>query len=196
MQHSASHHHTANTHEHFPILKALNILHKITRRQRGVPENSRSLAIAMQQASGSAESQSQFWTTFWAMHAQREAAPANNWVIIEGSEWALNINNIPETTHPDFELHNDCSFIRLSQQNLALHELQHGNARWKPKRGSVIWNLDAERYSQSTNEVVVHGEPVMPAYRQNAYCHCGRCNWIWFLRGWECWPNPYIIDIG
>ena len=150
----------------------------------------------MQQASGSAESRSQFWATFWAMHAQREAAPAYNWVIIEGSEWALNINNIPETTHPDFELHNDRCFIRLSQQNLALHELQHGNARWKPKRGSVIWNLDAERYSQSTNEVVVHGEPVMPAYRQNAYCHCGRCNWIWFLQGWECWPNPYIIDIG
>ena len=150
----------------------------------------------MEQASGSADGRRQFWATFWAMHAQRDPIPDYNWELTEGAEWVLAVEDIPEATHQDYALHKEYCFTRLSPQNLAMHELVHGSEKWELEYGSVQWNLDSDQYSQSTNEVVVKGEPIMPGSRQGAYCHCGKCDWIWFLRGWECWPVPYIVDIG
>ncbi len=141
----------------------------------------------MERASGSAECPRQFWAKFWTIHAQHNPAPVYNWEITEGAEWVLDVEDIPEATHSDFRLHREYCFTRLSPYNLAIHELVHG---------SVKWALDSDQYSQSTNEVVVKGEPIKPGSRQGAYCHCGKCDWIWFLRGWECWPVPYIVDIG
>ena len=140
----------------------------------------------MERASGSTENRRQFWATFWAIHAQRNPAPNYNWEITEGAEWVLAVEQIPEATHLDISLRREYCFTRLSPYNLAIHELVHG---------SVKWDLDSDQYSLSTNEVVVQGEPIMPGSRQGAYCHCGECDWIWFLRGWECWPAPYIEDI-
>ena len=146
----------------------------------------------MERASGSADCPSQFWATFWAIHGRRNPAPDYNWEITEGAEWVLAVEEIPEATHLDFGLHKEYCFTRLSPYNLAIHELVHGSVKWElEERGS-----DSDQYSQSTNEVVVKGEPIMPGSRQGAYCHCGKCDWIWFLRGWECWPVPYIVDIG
>ena len=141
----------------------------------------------MEQASGSADSPSQFWATFWAVHAQHDPAPDYNWEITEGAEWELAVEEIPEATHPqDFGLHKEYCFACLSAQNLALHDLVHG---------SSTWGLDLYECSSTSEEVVVHGQPVKRRSPHSAYCHCGQCDWIWFSQGWECWPVPYIEDI-
>ena len=93
----------------------------------------------------------------------------------------------PETKRPqEFDLSVESCFVILSSGNLAIHDLVHG---------SVKWDLDSYEHSQSTNEVVVKGEPVKRGSRHSAYCHCGKCDWIWFSQGWECWPGPTIEDI-
>ncbi len=93
----------------------------------------------------------------------------------------------PETERSqEFDLSVERCFVILSSENLAIHDLVHG---------SVKWDIDSYKHSQSTNEVLVHGEPVKRRSPHSAYCHCGKCNWIWFLQGWECWPVPDIEDI-
>ena len=93
----------------------------------------------------------------------------------------------PETMRSqEFDLHREYCFVILSSENLAIHDLVYG---------SVTWGRDFHRYSQSTNEVVVKGEPVMRRSPHCAYCHCGKCDWTWFLQGWRCWPVPTIEDI-
>ena len=150
----------------------------------------------MEQTSSSADGRREFWATFWAMHGQRGPMPDYNWELIEGAEWVLAVEDIPEATRQDYVLHKEYCFTRLSPLNLAVHELVHGSVRWELAYGCPQWNFDFDQYSLSTNEVVENGEPVMPGSRQCGYCHCGKCDWIWFLRGWQCWPAPHIINIG
>ena len=150
----------------------------------------------MEQASSSADGRREFWATFWAMHAQRGPMPDYNWELIEGAEWVLAVEDIPEATREDCVLHKEYCFTRLSPYNLAVHELVHGNEKWELVYSCPEWTLDFDQSTVSTNEVIRHGEPVMPGSRQCGYCHCGKCDWIWFLQGWQCWPTPYIIDIG
>ena len=95
-------------------------------------------------------------------------------------EWELS-DEIPEAAHPqEFGLHEEYCFALLSSENLGLHNLIHG---------SLSWNLDLYENSHSSDEVVVQGQPVQRRSSYGAYCHCGKCNWIWFLQGWECWPE-------
>ena len=96
------------------------------------------------------------------------------------TEWELS-DEIPEAAHPqEFGLHEEYCFALLSSENLALHDLIHG---------SFTWGLDLYECSRTSDEVVVQGQPVKRRSPHSAYCHCGKCNWIWFLQGWECWPE-------
>ena len=131
----------------------------------------------MEQATGSADRPRRFS----ALLATRlEHVPNYNWETTSGTEWELPVE-IPEAEHPqEFGLHEEYCFALLSSENLALHDLIHG---------SFTWGLDLYECSRTSDEVVVQGQPVKRRSPHSAYCHCGKCNWIWFLQGWECWPE-------
>ena len=97
------------------------------------------------------------------------------------SFYAADSDDIPEAAHPqEFHLYEEYCFAPLTSENLALHDLVHG---------CFTWNLDLYEYSHSSDEVMVQGQPVKRRASYGAYCYCGKCNWIWFLQGWECWPE-------
>ena len=77
----------------------------------------------------------------------------------------------------EHHLYGEIRVAPLTSENLALHDLFHGRVAW----------IVRSEYSHSSDEVMVQGQPVRRA-SYNAYCHCGRCNWSWFLQGWVCWP--------
>ena len=145
----------------------------------------------MEQATGSSDhpittaenNPSRFWATW---EARLEHVPDRPLEFPSETDWELP-PEAPETMRSqEFDLHREYCFVILSSENLAIHDLVYG---------SVTWGRDFYEYSQSTNEVVVHGEPVKRRSPHSAYCHCGKCDWIWFLQGWECWPVPTIEDI-
>ena len=131
----------------------------------------------MEQATGSADRPSRFWA-IW--EARLEHVPDRAWVFPDVREWEL-INEIPEADRPqEFVLHEEDCFAPLSAENLGLHNLI---------LGSLSWQINHYPISHSSDEVVVQGQPVLRRNPNGAYCHCGKCNWIWFLQGWECWPE-------
>ena len=131
----------------------------------------------MKQATGSADRPRRFSAL---LAARLEQVPDRDWVFPSVTEWEL-IDEIPEAEHPqEFGLHEEYCFALLSSENLALHDLIHG---------SFTWGLDLYECSRTSDEVVVQGQPVKRRSPHSAYCHCGKCNWIWFLQGWECWPE-------
>ena len=131
----------------------------------------------MEQATGSADRPRRFSAL---LEARLEHVPNYNWETTSGSEWELP-GEAPEAEHPqEFGLHKEYCFALLSSENLALHDLTHG---------SFTWGLDLYECSRTSDEVVVQGQPVKRRSPHSAYCHCGKCNWIWFLQGWECWPE-------
>ena len=81
--------------------------------------------------------------------------------------------------HMDHPLYGEIRVAPLTSENLALHDLFHGRVAW----------IVRSEYSHSSDEVMVQGQPVQRS-SYNTYCHCGRCNWTWFLLGWVCWPAP------
>ena len=129
----------------------------------------------MERATGSADRPDQF-------------SSLPEWELIsDPSSDAVDDDDIPEAAHPqEFDLYEEYCFAPLSAENLGLHNLIHG---------SLSWHLDLYENSHSSDEVVVQGQPVQRRNPYGAYCHCGKCNWIWFLQGWECWPVPTIEDI-
>ena len=102
-------------------------------------------------------------------------------LTFDPSFYAADSDDIPEAAHPqEFHFYEEYCFAPLTSENLALHDLVHG---------SFTWNLDLYEYSHSSDEVMVQGQPVKRRASYGAYCYCGKCNWIWFLQGWECWPE-------
>ncbi len=77
----------------------------------------------------------------------------------------------------EHHLYGETRVAPLTSENLALHDRFHGRVTW----------IVRSEYSHSSDEVMVQGQPVKRS-SYNTYCHCGRCNWSWFLRGWVCWP--------
>ena len=125
----------------------------------------------MEQATGSADRPDQLSALLATRH--------DGFQLPSVTEWELT-DEIPEAAHPqEFGLYDEYCFAALSAENLGLHNLIHG---------SLSWHLDLYENSHSSDEVVVQGQPVQRRSPHGAYCHCGKCNWIWFLQGWECWP--------
>ena len=146
----------------------------------------------MEQATGSAEQQittaENNPSRFWAVLDILQRSDIEQVTLFPSAKELELPPEAPETERlQEFDLYGEYCFVTLSSENLAIHDLVYG---------SVTWGLDSYEYSQSSNEVVVQGEPVKRRSPHSAYCHCGKCNWIWFLQGWECWPVPTIHDIG
>ena len=96
------------------------------------------------------------------------------WIHAADNDW------IPPIAPPqEFHLYEETRFALLTSENLALHDLFHGKVAW----------IVRSDYSHSSDEVMVQGQPVKGRASYDAYCHCGRCNWSWFLQGWVCWPE-------
>ena len=145
----------------------------------------------MEQATGSADrtitTPENNPSRFWAVWDILQRLDIEEVTLFSRTEESDLPPEAPETERPqEFDLSVERCFVILSSENLAIHDLVHG---------SVKWDIDSYKHSQSTNEVLVHGEPVKRRSPHSAYCHCGKCDWIWFLQGWECWPVPNIEDI-
>ena len=124
----------------------------------------------MERATGSADRPGQF------------SSLAEWELTFDPSFHAADSDEIPEAAHPqEFHLYEEIRFALLTSENLALHTLVHGNVRW---------NIDRSAYSNSSNEVMVQGQPVNRRTPFDNYCHCGKCSLNWFLQGWVCWPEP------
>ena len=126
---------------------------------------------------------------FPGLTAEQANALASRWISsLTGRELIFDTpfqdcdsDGIPDAAHPqEFHLHEEICFAPLTSENLALHNLVHGN---------VYWNIPRSEPSHSSDEVMVQGQPVKRRASIDAYCHCGKCNWNWFLQGWVCWPE-------
>ena len=105
------------------------------------------------------------------------------------TEWELTFDpsfhecesdEIPDAAHPqEFHLYEETRSALLTSENLALHDLFHGKVAW----------IIRSDYGHSSDEVMVQGQPVKRRTSYDACCHCGKCNWTWFLQGWVCWPE-------
>ena len=118
----------------------------------------------MERATGSADRPGQF------------SSLAEWELTFDPSFHAADRHEIPDAAHPqEFHLYEEICFAPLTSENLALHDLAHGN---------VYWNIPRSEYSHSSDEVMVQGQPVKRRTPYDTYCYRGKCNWNWFLQGW------------
>ena len=77
--------------------------------------------------------------------------------------------------------YNEIHIAHLTSENVTLHDISYGKAAW----------IVRSEYG-SSDEVMIQGQPVKRS--KYVYCHCGQCDWSWYLRGWQCWYDDVYYD--
>ena len=76
------------------------------------------------------------------------------------------------------------TFDDYACENVTLHNISYSKAAWI-----------ACSESGSSDEVLIQGQSVKREERSKyVYCHCGQCDWSWFLQGWQCWYHDVYFD--
>ena len=76
------------------------------------------------------------------------------------------------------------TFDDYAGENVTLHNISYGKAAWI-----------ACSESGSSDEVLIQGQSVKREERSKyVYCHCGKCDWSWYLQGWQCWYDDVYYD--